>query len=153
MARVDASLVQQIFDVSKLERETDIQHHRKADDLGAGFEVLERGRSGHGKKLRNHPARLKPSSSDKAVPPISDNFVAYVDASLMQQIFDIPKQERETDAQHHRKADDLGTGFEVFEIGRSGHGQKLRNNPTPLNQSSSDKTNPAATLLIWLELK
>ncbi len=67
MTHVDASLVQQIFDIPKRERETDIQHHRKADDLGAGFEVLESGRSGHGKKLRNRPARLKPSSSDKTL--------------------------------------------------------------------------------------
>ncbi len=41
MAHVDASLVQQIFDIPKREREPDIQHHRKADDLRAGFEVLE----------------------------------------------------------------------------------------------------------------
>ncbi len=65
MAHVDASLVQQIFDISKRERETDVQHHRKADDLGTGFEVLERGRFGHGQKLRNRPACLKTSSSDK----------------------------------------------------------------------------------------
>ncbi|WP_348540084.1 MULTISPECIES: hypothetical protein [unclassified Ruegeria] len=66
--------------------------------------------------------------------------MAYVDASLMQQIFDIPKRERKSEVQHHRKADDLGTGFEVFERDRSGHGQMLRNRPAPLKQSSSDKT-------------
>ena len=66
--------------------------------------------------------------------------MAHVDASLKQQIFDIPKRERETDVQHHCKADDLGTGFEILERGRIGHGQKLRNTPAPLNQSSSDKT-------------
>ncbi len=47
--------------------------------------------------------------------------MAHVDASLVQQIFDIPKQEWETDVQHHRKADDFGAGFEVFEGGRFGH--------------------------------
>ncbi len=41
MAHVDASLVQKIFDIPKREREADVQHHRKADDLGADFEVLE----------------------------------------------------------------------------------------------------------------
>ncbi|WP_282151901.1 hypothetical protein [Ruegeria atlantica] len=66
--------------------------------------------------------------------------MAHIDASLVQRIFDIPKRERETDVQHHREADDLGTGFEVFEIGRSGHVQKLRARPAPLKQSSSDKT-------------
>ena len=58
----------------------------------------------------------------------------------MQQIFDMPKRERETDVQHQRQADDLGAGLKVFERGRSGHGQKLRNTPAPLKQSSSDKT-------------
>ncbi len=59
----------------------------------------------------------------KSVPPIPDSFVTHVDASLVQQIFDVPKRERETDVQHHCKADDIGTGFEVLERGRSGHGQ------------------------------
>ncbi len=76
----------------------------------------------------------------KPIPPIPDSFVAHVDASLVQQVFDIPKRERETNVQHHCKADDLGTGFEVLERGRIGHGQKLRDTPTPLKQSSSDKT-------------
>ncbi len=65
MAHVDASLVQQIFDIPKRERETDVQHHRKADDLGAGFEILERDRFGHSKKVCNRAAPLKQSSSDK----------------------------------------------------------------------------------------
>ncbi len=66
--------------------------------------------------------------------------MALVDASLVQQIFDIPKREWKPNIQHYRKTDDFGTGFEVLEGGRIGHGQKLRNTPTPLNQSSSDKT-------------
>ncbi len=90
--------------------------------------------------LNTLPPYLSSKHRAKPVPPISDSFVAHVDASLVQQIFDIPKRERETDVQHHRKADDLGTGFEVFERGGSGDGQKLRNTPTPLTQSSSDKT-------------
>ena len=66
--------------------------------------------------------------------------MAHSDASLVQQVFDIPKLERKSDIEHHRQTDDLGTGFEVFEGGRSGHGQKLRNRPAPLKQCSSDKT-------------
>ena len=65
MADLYASLVQQIFDVSKRQREPNIQHHRQADDLRAGFEVFEWGAFDHFESLRKPPARLKPSSSDK----------------------------------------------------------------------------------------
>ena len=34
MADVDSALVQQIFDISQRERETNVQHHRQPDDLG-----------------------------------------------------------------------------------------------------------------------
>ncbi len=78
--------------------------------------------------------------------------MAYVDASLVQQIFDIPKRERKSDVQHHRKADDLRAGFEVLEGGRSGHSQKLRNRPTRLNPSSSDKTLVTFFILGWTML-
>ncbi len=40
MADIDPALVQQIFDISKRERKSDVQNHRKADDLRASFEVL-----------------------------------------------------------------------------------------------------------------
>ncbi len=90
--------------------------------------------------LNTTPPYLSSKHRAKPVPPIPDSFVAHVDPAFVQQIFDIPKRERETDVQHHRKTDDLGTGFEVFERGGSGHGQKLRNTPAPLNPSSSDKT-------------
>ncbi len=76
----------------------------------------------------------------KPVPPIPDSFVAHVDASLVQQVFDISKREWETDVKHHRKADDLGAGFEVLKRGKIGYGQKLRNTPARLKPSSSDKT-------------
>ncbi|WP_425083517.1 hypothetical protein [Ruegeria profundi] len=69
--------------------------------------------------------------------------MTHVDASLVQQIFDIPKRERETGVQYHCKADELETRFEVLEVLEVlgfEHGQKLRNRSAPLNQSSSDKT-------------
>ncbi|WP_328823205.1 hypothetical protein [Sulfitobacter sediminilitoris] len=66
MADVDPAFVQQIFDVPKRKRKTNIQHYRQADDLGAGFEVFERGWLGHSQTLRNRPARLNTSSSDSA---------------------------------------------------------------------------------------
>ncbi len=59
--------------------------------------------------------------------------MAHVDASLVQQIFDIPKRERKSDVQHHRKADDLGIGFEVAKWIGFCHPTKLR---TPLPASS-----------------
>ncbi len=64
MTDVDASLMQQILHIPERQRKPDIEHHRQADDLGAGLEVLERGTLGHDQKLRKPPARLKPSSSD-----------------------------------------------------------------------------------------
>ena len=44
----------------------------------------------------------------EAVPPISNRFVADVDAALVQQVFDIAKGEGEPDIHHHGQADDLG---------------------------------------------
>ncbi len=41
MADIDASLMPQVFDITKRKRKPDVQHHRKTDDLGAGFEILE----------------------------------------------------------------------------------------------------------------
>ncbi len=71
--------------------------------------------------LNTLSSNLSSKNRAKPVPPISDSFVAHVDASRMQQIFDIPKRERETDVQHHRKANDLGAGFEILERGRFGY--------------------------------
>ncbi len=41
--------------------------------------------------------------------------MADIDASLMQQVFDIPQRKRKLDVQHHRQEDDLGTGFKILE--------------------------------------
>ena len=64
--------------------------------------------------LNSHSSDLRGKHRTEPVPPISDGFVAHVDASLVQQIFDIPKREWKPDVQHHRKTDDLGTGFGVL---------------------------------------
>ena len=42
MTDVDAALVQQILDVSQRDRETNVQHHRQADDLLARLEIFVR---------------------------------------------------------------------------------------------------------------
>lgn len=44
MADVDVSLLQQVLDIAQRQREPDIQHHRQADNLGSGLEVIEGGR-------------------------------------------------------------------------------------------------------------
>ncbi|MDA1154854.1 MAG: hypothetical protein O2873_08895 [Proteobacteria bacterium] len=51
MADLDAALVQKILDIPERQRKPDIQHHRQADDFGAGLEVLEWGASGHAMTL------------------------------------------------------------------------------------------------------
>lgn len=60
-----------ILDIAQREREPDIQHHRQADDLGAGLEPLERAGLGHGRTLVGPLPRLKPSSSDKTAQGLS----------------------------------------------------------------------------------
>ena len=66
VANVDAALVQQVFDILERQRESDIEHHGEADDLGAGFEVTKRRTSGHQARLRKHPARLNLGYSDSS---------------------------------------------------------------------------------------
>ena len=66
MADIDAAFVQQIFDIAKGQRETDVQHHRQADNLTARFEIAKWIRFGHPVRLRNRPARLKRFCSDSA---------------------------------------------------------------------------------------
>ncbi|WP_245306361.1 hypothetical protein [Roseovarius aestuariivivens] len=67
MADIDAALMQQILDIPQREREPDIHHNRQADDLSAGFEILERITFCHAGRVRRAVSRLKPSCSDKTV--------------------------------------------------------------------------------------
>ena len=64
MADIDAAFMQQVFDISKGQRETDVQHYRQADNLTARFEVAKWVRIRHPVRLRNRPARLKLICSD-----------------------------------------------------------------------------------------
>ena len=41
IANVHASFMQKVFYISKRERKSHIQHHRKLDDLRAGFEIAK----------------------------------------------------------------------------------------------------------------
>lgn len=79
---------------------------------------------GKGSKL------LKRISSDlssehrlKPVTPVADSFMADVAASLVHEIFDVPKREREKDTRYNREADGLRTCFEALEGGRFRHFQ------------------------------
>ena len=67
MADIDAAFVQQIFHISKGQRERDVQHHRQADDLRTGFEITKRESFVYPKKLRNRLTRLNLFCSDSAV--------------------------------------------------------------------------------------
>ncbi|MES0827621.1 hypothetical protein [Ruegeria sp. SCP11] len=51
MAHVDRAFVQKVFNIPKRKRKTDIQHHRQADDLGAGLKVFKGDRLGHSQTL------------------------------------------------------------------------------------------------------
>jgi len=76
-----------------------------------------------------------PICSTKAGP-----FHANIDTALVQQIFHILKQERESNVQHYRQADDLQTRSEIAKWGTFCHVPTLQNLPAPLKRLSSDKT-------------
>ncbi len=67
VANVDATLMEQIFDVPKRKREAHVKHYHLADDFWARLKVAEWGAFCYPGMLRNRPARLKLLSSDKAV--------------------------------------------------------------------------------------
>ena len=70
--------------------------------------------------------------------------VADIDTPLMQKIFDVPQRERNPDVEHHRLADDLGTGFEPLEWTVFGHWQTLASTLPRLKPSSSDRASPSS---------
>ena len=59
------------------------------------------------------------------MPPVAHRFVADLDASLVEQILDIPQRERKPHIEHHRKPDDLGARLEVLERGAFCHSRTL----------------------------
>ena len=58
----------------------------------------------------------------KPMPPIPNRFIAYVNASFMQEVFYISKLEWKPHIEHNCKLDDLRAGFEIAERYRIGHG-------------------------------
>lgn len=55
VAHINAALVQQVFDIPQLKRKSNVQLHRKLDDLGTGFAVIERGGFRYTKKVKQLP--------------------------------------------------------------------------------------------------
>src|SRR6056297_590952 len=76
----------------------------------------------------------------KPVPPESNRLVTDLDTTLVQQILDVPKRQREPDVHHDRQADDLGRRLEVLEGVAFGHLGTLAGAMPRLKPSSSDKT-------------
>ena len=68
----------------------------------------------------------------EAMPPISDGFMADINAPFVEQIFHIAKGQRKPDVHHHRQADNLTTCFEIAKWIRFAHPTTLRNRPAPL---------------------
>ena len=65
VADIDTALEQQIFNLSRGQRITDVHHRREADHLGRTVEIAKR--ITHRRRLRNVPPRLKPIYSDNAL--------------------------------------------------------------------------------------
>jgi hypothetical protein len=61
MTDIDAAFLQQILDIAKGQREANEHHHRQADNLTAGFEVLERGRVWSSGNTTKPPCPAQPS--------------------------------------------------------------------------------------------
>lgn len=76
----------------------------------------------------------------EAVPPVTHSFMAYLDAALVEEIFDVPQRQWETDVEHHRQADDHGAGLEIAEWGAFGHPENLAARSGRLKPSSFDST-------------
>lgn len=109
--------------------------------------------------FRERAKLLHPLSSDlrgkhrtEPVPPVADSFMAHIDPAFVQQVFDIPKRKRKSAVQHQRQTDDLRTGFEVFEGGRSGHSQTLRNRPAPSSEVLLTRPLESRSRTTWLRL-
>jgi hypothetical protein len=85
--------------------------------------------------MRIASTRLPPDLGGKhraePVPPVPHGLVADLDASLVQQVFEVAQRQREPDVEHYRQTDDLGAGLEIPEEGTSDHLGRLKNRPAP----------------------
>jgi len=65
--------------------------------------------------LRPFPSDLRSEHRTEAAPPEPHCLVADIDATLEQQILDLPQRERIADENHHRQADHFGRAVEITE--------------------------------------
>jgi hypothetical protein len=105
------------------------EHLVKMPTPATGFHTFDPAFTNLGSKHRPEP-----------MPPISDGFMADIDAPFMEQIFNIAQRQREPNIKHHRQADNLTTCFEIAKWVRFCHLQTLRNRPARLKSVSSDRT-------------
>ena len=105
-----------------------------------GFHTFDPAFTDLGSKYRPEP-----------MPPISDGFMADINAPFMEQIFHITKGQRKPDIQHHGQADNLTARFEVTEGRAFCHRARLRNRPAQLKRVSSDSARLALrnNLFFW----
>jgi hypothetical protein len=92
------------------------------------------------KFLNPFPSDLRGEQRPKAIPPKPHSLMTDFDPALMQQILHIPERQREPDVQHHRRADDVGTGLEIPKWAVFDHAEKLNRHPALHNRVSSDRT-------------
>jgi hypothetical protein len=59
--------------------------------------------------------------------------VADLDPALVQQVRDIAQRQQKADVQHHRQANDLGTGLKISERPVLGHPPTVTNSLPSLN--------------------
>jgi signal transduction histidine kinase len=71
----------------------------------------------------------------------------------VEQIFDLPQREWVPNAQHHRKADDLGTGPEVLEGRALGHERRLRDRPGLSARKQAEKAKMDFLAIVSHELR
>jgi hypothetical protein len=58
MAHVNAALVQKVFNITERKWKSNIKHHRKANDLWAGFEIARRSAAAHPMRINHHRPTL-----------------------------------------------------------------------------------------------
>jgi len=99
-------------------------------------------------RIATHPAR--PVSTDfgsthraKSIPSKSSRFVADLDPTLVQQVFDVSERKWKANVHHDRQANDFKAAVKVLEGVRFVHATKLRNYPARLNRYPSDNAHPS----------
>ena len=83
IADLDATLEQEVFDLSQRQRVSDIQHHREADHFGRTVEITER--IVHHRRLRDLTSQLKTIYSDNApagIHPPAGGYVVALSVTL-----------------------------------------------------------------------